>query len=161
MNIQASTCYSFSPFDHRQYLFQDEGFDCPLSRGYWQECCFFRDALALSDEAPLYSLDCTATKAVLTINQAMTPISCTGTMSFAPRITPDLPTGMTYSITSVGRQHTIVISGTPKQGLNPRLFYVGYNAHVSTIEISGRALVLLLIFQFLPLLLIAAMVSIQ
>lgn len=107
---------------------------------------FFRDALALSDDAPLYSLDCTATKAVLTINQAMTPISCTGTMSFAPRITPDLPTGMTYSITSVGRQHTIVISGTPKQGLNPRLFYVGYNAHVSTIEISGRALVLLLIF---------------
>lgn len=107
---------------------------------------FFGDALALSDDAPLYSLDCTATKAVLTINQAMTPISCTGTMSFAPRITPDLPTGMTYSITSVGRQHTIVISGTPKQGLNPRLFYVGYNAHVSTIEISGRALVLLLIF---------------
>ena len=107
---------------------------------------FFRDALALCDDAPIYSLDCTATKAVLTINQAMTPISCTGTMSFAPRITPDLPTGMTYSITSVGRQHTIVISGTPKQGLNPRLFYVGYNAHVSTIEISGRALVLLLIF---------------
>ena len=59
-------------------------------------------------------------------------------MRYAPRITPDLPTGLTYTITSVGNQHTIQISGTPKQGLNPRLFYLGYNAYVSTVEISGN-----------------------
>ena len=67
----------------------------------------------------------------------MTPLTCTISMSYTPRLTPDLPAGLTYEITSVGNQKTVTISGTPKEGLNPRLFYIGYNSWISSVEIAG------------------------
>ena len=75
----------------------------------------------------------------LQINQQMTPISCvvsTSRSDFNPRITPNLPAGLTYSYEKLGSQHTVTISGTPVEGFNPRYFYVGYNAWVSAIRLS-------------------------
>ena len=98
------------------------------------------DVLTLALSQALYTFPCTPSSAALTINQAMEPITCVVTMSYTPRITPYLPAGLTYSITSIGNQHTVTISGTPKEGLNPRLFYIGYNAWISTVEIAGKCL---------------------
>lgn len=67
----------------------------------------------------------------------MNPITCTINGYITPRITPDLPAGLTYSISQVSNIVTVTISGTPKEGLNPRLFYIGYNAWISTVEIAG------------------------
>ena len=74
----------------------------------------------------------------------MTPIVCTVNPSrtITPRLTPTLPAGLTYSIVNgSGNQRTVTISGTPKEGLNPRLFYVGFNAWVSAIEIGSECFV--------------------
>ena len=68
----------------------------------------------------------------------MDPIVCTINANIDPRVTPDLPGGLIYSITSSGSQRTVTISGTPVEGLEPRLFYIGYNAYISTVQISGR-----------------------
>mgnify|MGYP007005306884 FL=1 len=73
----------------------------------------------------------------LQVDQQMDPITCSINANIQPRITPDLPAGMTYAISRVGSQVTVTISGTPKEGLNPRLFYIGYNAWISTVEIAG------------------------
>ena len=71
----------------------------------------------------------------------MTPIVCSVQpyREFTPRLTPTLPAGLTYSIENgPGLFRKVTISGTPKEGLNPRLFYVGFNAWVSAIEIGGK-----------------------
>ena len=67
----------------------------------------------------------------------MNHITCSINANINPRITPDLPAGLTYSITKVSNTVTVTISGTPKEGLNPRLIYIGYNAWISTVEIAG------------------------
>ena len=93
----------------------------------------------------------------------MTPIVCTVNPSrtITPRLTPTLPAGLTYSIQNgSGNQRTVTISGTPKEGLNPRLFYVGFNAWVSAIEIGSKCLDVSTSFQFSAPLLTVATVSI-
>lgn len=92
----------------------------------------------------IYTWSCTSTSVTLTINEEMTPITCTVTpwRDITPRLTPTLPAGLTYSVSyGSGYQRTVTISGTPKEGLNPQLFYVGFNAWVSTIEIASKSCV--------------------
>ena len=68
----------------------------------------------------------------------MNPITCTINTSGIIRMSPALPAGLKYTVTSSGSGQTVTISGTPKESLAPRNFYMGYNLWMATLTISSK-----------------------
>ena len=66
----------------------------------------------------------------------MTPVTCTINTGGTIRVSPALPAGLKYSVESVTGGQRVTISGTAKEAIAPRNFYIGYNLWMAVVTIS-------------------------
>lgn len=93
---------------------------------------------ALGLTQSVYPWTCSTYTIALTVNQPMTPFTCTCRTTKKGRITPTLPPGLTYTHMYSGSSvQTIVISGTPVVGLQKKTFTVGFQDYVSTFTLES------------------------
>lgn len=78
----------------------------------------------------------------------MTPVTCTIETNGIIRISPALPAGLKYSVTTVTNGQTVTISGTPRESLAPRNFYMGYNLWMAVVTISSCFVFATLFYSF-------------
>lgn len=87
----------------------------------------------------LYDWTCDNWNLVATVNQPISPVTCTITgygRSDAPRFNPQLPVGLSYEWTSSGTSRTVVISGTPSVPQQTKTYSVGFKEYVSQLRIG-------------------------
>ena len=100
-------------------------------------CLLF--AFAVSVPVNLYEWSCTNTTIVGTVGQPIEPVTCTCTIKTAnrdPRFNPQLPSGLSYTLTVSGFVKTVVISGTPMAPQQLSVYSIGYKEYVSQIRIG-------------------------
>lgn len=102
--------------------------------------CFLL-ALVASEPVNLKDWTCSSWTIVATVNQPIEEVTCTIEFSSAtdyriPRFNPQLPSGMTYTLTVTGKTRTIVISGTPVIPQQLKTYSIGYKEYTSQLRIG-------------------------
>ena len=115
-------------------------------------CLLF--AFAVSVPVNLYEWSCTNTTIVGTVGQPIEPVTCTCTIKTEnrdPRFNPQLPSGLSYTLTVSGFVKTVVISGTPMAPQQLSVYSIGYKEYVSQIRIGviGQATSLSYGFEYM------------
>ena len=100
--------------------------------------------VVLSVPLGLVDWTCTSWEIIATVNQPITPVTCTCTISDTsrtPRINPQLPIGLSFTSTYetsgyYNRYYTVVISGTPSVPQQASTYSVGSHQYVSQFRIG-------------------------
>lgn len=103
--------------------------------------CFLL-ALVASEPYNLKDWTCSSWTIIGTINQPIQEVTCTREFdeshvnTHTPRFNPQLPAGLTYTLTTVGLIKTIVISGTPVVAQQLKTYSIGYKEFSSQMRIG-------------------------
>lgn len=84
----------------------------------------------------LHDWDCDNWNLVATVNQPITPVTCTCTTYRTPRFKPQLPVGLSYEYTANGDFKTVRIVGTPSVPQQTKTYSVGFKEYVSQLRIG-------------------------
>ena len=84
----------------------------------------------------LHDWDCDNWNLVATVNQPITPVTCTCTTYRTPRFNPQLPVGLSYEYTANGDFKTVRIVGTPSVPQQTKTYSVGFKEYVSQLRIG-------------------------
>ena len=90
----------------------------------------------IADPVNLYDWDCDNWNLVATVNQPITPITCTCNTYRVPRFNPQLPSGLSYEYTANGNDRTVRIVGTPLDPQQTKTYSVGFKEYVSQLRIG-------------------------
>ena len=91
-------------------------------------------ALVIAAPVNLHVWDCDNWNLVATVNQPITPVTCTCTTYRTPRFNPQLPVGLSYEYTANGSFKTVRIVGTPS--VPQHTLWVSRSTSVSCVLVS-------------------------
>ena len=89
-----------------------------------------------ADPVNLHDWDCDNWNLVATVNQPITPVTCTCTTTRTPRFNPQLPVGLSYEYTANGNFKTVRIVGTPSVPQQTKTYSIGFKEYVSQLRIG-------------------------
>ena len=93
-------------------------------------------ALVIAAPVNLHDWDCDNWNLVATVNQPITPVTCTCDTYRTPRFNPQLPVGLSYEYTANDSFKTVRIVGTPSVPQQTKTYSVGFKEFVSQLRIG-------------------------